>query len=99
MAPGEGETQKPRGSLLPVLMVLTGAVAVVMTLIVFTGRAGLLMVLAVGALLSLPVLHYLTWGWWLSKIIRREQEAEDARQEDARQENASRENANRKDDH
>ena len=72
-------------------MVLVAAFGMVMGLIVFTGKAGLLMVLAVGALLSLPVLHYLTWGWWLSKIIRREQEAEDARQEEANREEANRE--------
>lgn len=34
-------------------------------------------VVFVGGLCTLVLLHYVTWGWWLGNIIRRDVEAEE----------------------
>ncbi|MBI3839623.1 MAG: hypothetical protein HY288_17010 [Planctomycetia bacterium] len=72
----EGEKEKPRGSLMPVLLVFASGLAIIVGLIVFTGPAGLNLVLAVGGVLAFAGLHYILWGWWLSNWIRRQERAE-----------------------
>ncbi len=62
--------EKPKsGSLIPVLTVLGGLILLVVGAAVLAGRAGLLMMLVFAAVLAIPVLHYITWGWWLSKTL------------------------------
>lgn len=78
----EGEKEKPRGSLLPVLVVFGSGLAVIVVLIGFTGPAGLYIVLAVGGVLAFAGLHYILWGWWLSNWILRHEQAEDEKSAD-----------------
>jgi hypothetical protein len=75
-----GEKEKTGGSLLPVLVVFGSGLAIIVVLIVFTGPAGLNLILAVGGVLAFAGLHYILWGWWLSDWIRR-RDAADHREE------------------
>ena len=71
-----GGARRSQGSLLPVLMVLGFALAVIVGLIAATGLAGVYVVLALAGVLAFAGLHYVLWGWWLSNRIRQQQEAE-----------------------
>jgi hypothetical protein len=64
---------KPSGSFVPLVTVLLFVLIMVVGLIVLAGRAGVLMMIVVAAVLALPVLHYVTWGRWLSKSLRARQ--------------------------
>jgi hypothetical protein len=80
------ETPKPSGSFVPLVTVLGFVSIMVVGLVVLAGRAGVLMMIVVAAVLALPVLHYLTWGRWLSKSLqaKRDEDEQDARDEPLR---------------
>lgn len=64
-------------SLLAILLALglfLGACAVL--LLLSGGFFGLVLIIG-GGVFAMAALHYVTWGWWLSKKIREEVEAED----------------------
>jgi hypothetical protein len=73
------EPPKRRDSLLPVLTVLVAALALVVGVVALAGLAGLFVMLAIGSVLGFAAMHYLLWGWWLSKRLR---EAEDRENRD-----------------
>jgi hypothetical protein len=74
--------RRSQGSLLPVLMVLGFALAVIVGLIAATGLAGVYVVLALAGVLAFAGLHYVLWGWWLANRIRRQQEADGSDRDD-----------------
>ncbi len=67
----DGEKRKSGGSLIPLVTVLGTLLMGIVGLIVLAGRAGMLILVAVAAVLALPLLHYITWGWWLSRSLGR----------------------------
>jgi hypothetical protein len=67
----DGEKRKSGGSLIPLVTVLGTLLMGIVGLIVLAGRAGMLILAAVAAVLALPLLHYITWGWWLSRSLGR----------------------------
>ncbi len=73
--PVPGGPPRPRGSLLPVMVVLGFGLAVIVTLVALTGLAGLYIILAISGVLGFAALHYVLWGWWLTNKIRRDQES------------------------
>jgi hypothetical protein len=70
--------ESPRGSSwLPIALaaVLFGFVCVVLIFLT-VGFFGSILVMA-GGLFGFAALHYVVWGWWLSKLIRDEVAAEE----------------------
>lgn len=67
-------------SCLPItLAALLGFLVLVVLTLLTGGAFGFLA--AVGAVVfCLALLHYLIWGWWLSKLIRREVEDDEERE-------------------
>jgi hypothetical protein len=61
---------------------LAGIVLLVVLLSVVVAVLGPIMATAivafVGGLTALVLLHYLTWGWWLGGMIRRDVEADES---------------------
>jgi Na+-driven multidrug efflux pump len=77
-----GDTKASRGSLIPVLLVLGFALAILVGVIALTGIAGLFIVLAISSVLAFAAVHYVLWGWWLTRHLRaREPENDDPRDE------------------
>jgi hypothetical protein len=64
------ETKPPHDSLLPILIVLALGVALMIGVIAITGPAGLFVVLAIGGVIGFAALHYVLWGWWLTRRLR-----------------------------
>jgi hypothetical protein len=62
--------RKSKSSLLPVVLVLVPLLLMIVGIVAFTGRAGLLMLAVVAAVPAFLMLHYVLWGYWLSKIIK-----------------------------
>jgi hypothetical protein len=60
---------KPRDSLLPVFTVLVAALALVVSVVAMAGLAGLFVILAIASVLGFAAMHYLLWGWWLSRRL------------------------------
>ena len=79
LAPGGGD--KPRRSMLPVLIFVFPLITIVVGLVVLTGRAGLLMLLAVASVPGFILLHYLLWGRWLARTLRESRRTEDEEDE------------------
>jgi hypothetical protein len=71
------EQPKPRSSLLPVVLTI-GVTLLICTALFFltSGFFGLVIVMG-GAIFAFAAVHYVLWGWWLSKMIRDEVDAED----------------------
>jgi len=61
---------KSKSSLWPVVMVLVPLVLMIVGIVAFTGRAGLLMLAVVACVPAIMMLHYVLWGYWLNKTIR-----------------------------
>ncbi|REK17974.1 MAG: hypothetical protein DWQ37_05490 [Planctomycetota bacterium] len=72
-----GQAKPNRSSMLPVALVVVPLAMLVGVVVAFTGRAGLLMLAVVACVPAFIMLHYVLWGHWLSKSLRRE-DAEDA---------------------
>lgn len=72
----EPPQRKSGGSLIPIVTVLGTLLLLALGVVMVAGPAGLYMLIAVAALAALPVLHYLTWGWWLSRSVEKERQAE-----------------------
>ncbi len=70
------ETRKPTGSLIPVVTVLGFVLALIVTLVGFTGPAGLYIVVAISGVFAIVALHYFLWGWWLTKRLHEADETE-----------------------
>ena len=67
----------PRGSLVPVFVVLAFVLVVVVGLVGLTGVAGLYILLAVAGVLGFAAMHYVLWGWWLGNKIRQQHESDE----------------------
>jgi hypothetical protein len=76
--PTEPERENKRGSWLSFLLVGSLSLVILAALVVLTmGYVGL--VIGIGAgIFAVAAFHYVVWGWWLSKIIRDEEQAEAA---------------------
>ena len=78
MQPADDGKQKK--SLIPVLLAaLVGLALIVAMVFLSAGIFAGVVVMAVGVF-GIAGLHYIVWGWWLSKLIHEEQEAEAAEQ-------------------
>jgi hypothetical protein len=78
----QGEQEKKRGSWLSLLLAGSLTLIVIAGLFFLTlGWIGPVILLGAGVF-ALAAFHYLVWGWWLSKIIRDEEEAKSARRSD-----------------
>ena len=89
------QTEKPANGGWLSLMLAAVAGMIIFTALLFLTGGFLGLVLAIGGgVFGLAALHYLVWGWWLSKFLYAEQEAEDRRQE----QEAERQNEKRPDD-
>jgi hypothetical protein len=62
--------RRSRGSLVPVLMVAAPLIVMIVGLVAFTGRAGLLMLGVIATIPAFVLLHYLLWGRLLSKRLK-----------------------------
>lgn len=69
-----------RGSWLSVLMALAAAAIIFVGLFMLTGGAIAAPLVAGFAIFAVVTFHYLVWGWWLSKLIRHEAEADEREQ-------------------
>ena len=79
------EEQKPTRSFLPIALALAVLLLVCTGLFFLSlGFFGVVLVMG-GGVFAVAALHYIVWGWWLSKIIRDDVEAEEA-EERAREE-------------
>jgi fatty acid desaturase len=82
--PARPQTEKPSGGGWLSLLLAAVAGMIIFTALVFLtgGFLGLVLVIG-GGVFALAALHYLVWGWWLSKFLYAEQAAEEQRQRDA----------------
>jgi hypothetical protein len=62
--------RRSRGSLVPVLMVAAPLIVMIIGLVAFTGRAGLLMLGVIATIPAFVLLHYLLWGRLLMKRLK-----------------------------
>lgn len=71
------EPPEKRGSWLGIVLALIfcSVVFVVLTFLTFGFFGHLLIV--VGVLFGIVAFHYLTWGWWLGKVIRQASDEDD----------------------
>jgi hypothetical protein len=74
----EPSAPRPQGSMLPVLFVGLVVVLALGTLLFLTQGWVRGILLIVAAVICLPLFHYLTWGWWLGKLLNSQAEADDA---------------------
>ena len=66
----EPAAPKPQGALLPILF-LAFLAAVAGSSLLFLTQGWIRGVLLIGAaVVCLPLVHYLTWGWWLGKLLQ-----------------------------
>ena len=70
--------QRPRGSWLSILLVLCAAVLITAGLVFLTLTWFALVVVIAAGIFALAAFHYVVWGWWLSKIVRHEEEEIDS---------------------
>ena len=61
--------REPRDSFMPVFTVLVVALALVVGVVALAGLAGLFVILAIASVLGFAAMHYLLWGWWLSRRL------------------------------
>jgi hypothetical protein len=72
----EPPAPRPRGSVLPVLFIgFLGLVAVGSLLFLTQGWVRGVVLIGAAAL-GVPLFHYLTWGWWLGKVLKADAEEE-----------------------
>jgi Flp pilus assembly protein TadB len=69
------DKDRRRESLLPVFTVVGAGMAVVLVVVSCAGLPGILVLLALAAVVGFIALQYLVWGWWLGKRIREEEAA------------------------
>lgn len=75
------EASKPRGSWMAIILVLLVAICAVVGLMFLT-LGYFVLVLIIGAgVFGFAAFHYLVWGWWLTKVIREEEERKGAEEE------------------
>jgi hypothetical protein len=68
--------EKRRGSILSIILAGSLALAAVTGLVFITlGLFGPVLAIA-GIIFGFAALHYVAWGWWLPRMIRDEDEAE-----------------------
>ncbi len=74
-APDSG-AEKQRGCMSILLASLSGIIllSLFMLLAMPFGKVGLVVVGIIGGVFLIAFLHYVTWGWWLGQLIRREEE-------------------------
>ncbi len=73
--------EKPRGSWLAIALVAIVGMMCAGALIFLTlGWFGLVLIIG-GGIFGLAALHYCVWGWWLTKVLREEEEAEGRRRQ------------------
>lgn len=65
-----GPPPKSSGSFLPVILVLVPLAILILGILAFTGKAGLLMFAVIASVPAFMILHYLLWGYWLRKSLR-----------------------------
>jgi hypothetical protein len=70
---------KQRGCMSIVLASLSGVflLALLMTLLLPFGKIAQVVVAIVGGVFLVAFLHYITWGWWLGRLIQREDDDDD----------------------
>jgi Flp pilus assembly protein TadB len=71
-APEEEESSRPRSPYLSIVLAFLLAAAVFIGLFFLTLGAVGPMLLIAGGVFLLAALHYLVWGWWLSRLIRQD---------------------------
>jgi hypothetical protein len=69
--PEPPEGQRRRSSLGPVLLVVVPLAILILGVVAFTGRAGLLMLAVIASVPAFLMFHYLLWGHWLRKSLNR----------------------------
>jgi len=70
------EAPRPSKSWISILLAAMLAAMVAIGLMFLTlGVTGIVILIGAGVF-GLAALHYLVWGWWLTRSIREEQEAE-----------------------
>ena len=71
------DVQPPRGSWLSLLLVAIGALVGLAVLIVLTLGQMIFVLVIVAGIFGLAAFHYVVWGWWLSRMIRDEEQADE----------------------
>lgn len=74
----EREPKPSTRSLLPVAMVLFPLLLFILSVVAFTGQAGLMMLGAVAAVPAFILLHYFLWGRWLLRSMRQQASESDS---------------------
>ena len=64
-------------SLLPVIMVAMPLLVMLTGVVAFTGQAGLMMLGAIACIPAFMALHYVLWGRWLMRSLRRQQQTDE----------------------
>src|SRR5580704_16864720 len=71
--------EPPRGNWLGILLAAVAGVVIFAGLLFLTGGFLALVLVVGGGVFALAALHYLVWGWWLSKMLYEEEAADNAR--------------------
>lgn len=74
--PARTDGKAQGGSLVPILLVGVPLLTFAAGLVLFLGRAGVLILIAIASLPAFILMHYLLWGRWLRKALS-EQPTED----------------------
>lgn len=79
--PSRPKSQSPGTNWLGLLLAAMAGIVIFTALAFLTGGfLGLVLVVG-GGVFALAAVHYLVWGWWLSKMLYDEEAAENARRE------------------
>ena len=63
------EMPQRRDSLMPVMIVVAVVLALVVSVVALAGWAGVFVIAAIASVLGFAAMHYILWGWWLTKRI------------------------------
>ncbi len=72
-----------KGNWLGLLLALGAGLIIFTALAFLTGGFLALVVVVAGGVFGLAALHYVVWGWWLSKLLYEEEAAENAQRQGA----------------
>lgn len=72
------EPDKPRGSWLGIILALVFCAMIFVGLTFLTaGLFGGPFLIVIGGLFAIVALHYVTWGWWLGRVLRQASDEDD----------------------
>jgi hypothetical protein len=82
--PARPQSTPPRGNWLGLLLAAAAGTVIFTGLIFLTGGVLAYVLAVAGGIFALAAMHYVVWGWWLSKVLYEEESAAEDEQRAAK---------------